>query len=481
MSNPRIDLSVIDPGALARPQNTDQIPIFVGVCESGTNYEVRQFAREEALITYGGAGHLIDVAQSALQVAESVRVMKVPRDDAGVFEALDSDDTLTATALTGVPLQFLRGKIIITKSAIISGGTAEAKLSLDAWDIPFVDPSYSDVFVIPANGVVTLPGTGGLTVTLTVGQTPVVGAEFNFHTIAAHYDAAAIAACETPLLAPQAGIFTFLVFTGAPETAATANTNANAIKSLFLSFYSKGRFYPMLGSASLDVDTVVAAAFASTAVDPPFVSVGYGTAYWTSPRATPTRGRFALQEHDAAAVRIQGIAVSTDPGRGADKSIQQIVGVSYDAALEGSLLHDARIGTLRSWNPEATGYFVNRQRMLCAADSNFISWQFAAVMAEGLRATQRALFLFALETLRRTKTSTLDPRDAADVKTACEDEIDTVLVKKENARGLPGHISAKTVTPSLTAVLPELSVKVVLRPHGYPSDLTATLEYGNAD
>lgn len=478
---PQIVLTVIDPGALALPANTDQKPIYAGVSESGTDYEIREFAREEDLLAYGGAGHNIDVAQAALQTSTSVKIMKLPRSTAGTFEALGTDDPLTAASFSGTPLQFLKGKIVVTVGGtLVSGGAVKAKITLDDWDVPFVDASYGDEFTIAASGIVVLPNTGGCAVHITTSLTPGAGDSLSFVMTPGHYNSTAVGDCLDPLLSPTSGEFTFVVFTGEAQTASAANTIAVAVASLKDSLYAKGRFYPMLCGTGLEDDVTTAAAFAATQTDPPFLSGGYGAGYRQSPRPTPTRGRFALREHELAAMRITAIKISTDPGRGASGALANVLGVDYDAAQAGSLLHDARIGTLRNWHPEADGYFITRQRMLAKSDSNFESWQFAAMMCFALRAVRHGLFLYQLETLRRTPTSTLDPRDAADIQATCESLIDQVLIVPENERGLPGHISARKVTVSLTTQFPQISVGVSIRPHGYSSDLRASLEYGNA-
>lgn len=483
MGAPSITLDLIDPGSLGQPISTDQVPIYFGVASQGDLNTVQEFGNLNDVIAEYDHGHLVDVAEAAFAGgADSVKLCRLTTSVAGdIVGEDDTDATLLLTSVTGTPLNFLRVRIecVAGGAGAISTGTRKIKYSLDAWDIPNIDPTFGADVTVPAGGSISLAGTG-LTVVIETTQVPDVGDFIEFDVYAGHYGSTEIAAATTALQSPLAGDYTYAVYTGDAATAAAANTIANAIETQLSTLFSAARFIGALAGASRDTDTDVITAIAATAIDPPFLSLGYGAAYVTKSRAQQGRGRMSLREHEVAAIRIRQSLVSTDPGRVASGALGQVVGTDYDARLEGEALHDARVGTLRSWEPATKGLYITRQKMLADVNSNFVSWQLAAVMIVALRAAHKVGVQLILESLRRTSAGTLDPRDAADIERAMLGEIERVLLTPLNVRGTQGHISAASVSVSKTTPLPALSAAIRIRPLGWPDELTFTLEYADA-
>jgi hypothetical protein len=486
---PTISIGLVDPGSLGQPANTDQVPIYAGVAPQGTTYAVQTFGNVPDAEAEFGECHLVDVIAAAFaDGADSVMAARLPLSTAGDddWEPDTDGDELAIDSVSGTPYQFLRVRIECIDgdgATAVSAGTLSFRYSLDAWDIPFVNPTWSAATVVPASGALVL-GNTGLTVNLDTAQTPAALDDTTFDTIPGHYSATEVAAFRDYLKSPLAAGWSYVCYTGDAQTASAANTIAQAIDAQNAQLFAAAYFGSALFGTGLEDDTDVITAFASTAADPPFLSAGFGYGYKTNPRSQVGRGRIALREHEVASLRIANSLVSTDPGRTASGALSKIVGLSYDAALQGSALHNARISALRTWEPASKGVYIQRQRLLSDVASNFTTWQHAAVMVQALRAAHRVAFQLVLETLRRKSTGTLDDRDAVDIEEATQAEIVRTLGPSAtagplNVRGTPGHISAVGVSVSRIVLLPAVRVTIKIRPLGWAEDLTFTLEYAD--
>lgn len=484
MAGPRIIMRLVDPGALGVPVNNAQVPIYIGVCSAGPMYEVTEYTRDSALRDEDdghGHGHLVDVAAFALaNGAESVKVMRVLAAVPGTKEVDGTDWPITVSSINGTALNFLRIRIEILTgtSGAVSGGNVLARYSIDAWDIPNTEPTYSQPFKVAANGEISIAGTG-LVVDLDTAQTPVAGDDVEIDVTPAHYDATGVGNVTPGLRSPLAGPHTFLCYTGDGATASGANTLIGAMNTQLTTLFSEARFVGVMTGLGLDTDTAARTAIASTAVDPPFLSDGYGFGYVNAPTPAVGRGRYALREHDVAAVVASNQLISTDLGRTGSGAVDNLIYTDFDAALEGDAMYDARISVFRTWMPAAQGTFIQRQRLLSSAISNFITWPHAAVMLTALRGAHRVAFLLVLESLRRNPNGTLDARDNADIKAAVTAELNRLLLQEANARGSIGHVSALGVTVSKTTLLPSIGIAVKLRPLDYAEDIEVTLEYAD--
>jgi len=96
-----------------------------------------------------------------------------------------------------------------------------------------------------------------------------------------------------------------------------------------------------------------------------------------------------------------------------------------------------------------------------------------------LRAAHRVAFRMVLELFRKTSTGTLDPKDAADIDSAVEAELERVLLQPTNVRGNQGHVSALGSETSLTTLLPAIAITIRIRPLGYAEFISFTLQYAN--
>lgn len=478
MSGPSISLQLIDPGASGRPVNTDQIPVYVGIAAQGSTTEVKTSTRPSQLVTEYLRGHLVDAASHHLAVGN--REVKTLRVAATTPGAVDIDDSGPGflSSVTGTPTQFLSVVIEVVTSALVSSGNCAVRYSLDHWTIPGIEPTWSPTTKIPSNGQLPLSDTGLIAV-FDTGDTPTVGDDVTFTTTPGEYNSGSVASAADVIRLPSAGDSTYWVFCGETALASSANTLATAIEGEILESFNAARFHGALVGGGLGSDSSLVTAIASQAIDPPFLSMGYGAAYVTNPVNAIGRGRLGLREHEVAAARIGLLLISTDPGRTASGELERVVGTDYDAAVEGDTLHDARVAVLKTWEPASEGFFIQRQRLLSSNVSNFISWQHAAIMIAALRAAHRVAFALVLEHFRTTEGNTLDPREAADIQSAVNAELERVLITPLNVRGMSGHVSAVGSTVSLSTELPAIDIEIRIRPLGYGEDLTFTLQYAN--
>jgi hypothetical protein len=241
--------------------------------------------------------------------------------------------------------------------------------------------------------------------------------------------------------------------------------------------FNAARFVGALSGGGLQSDADLITAIAAAASDPPFLSLGFGAAYVNNPSPDIARSRMAIREHQAAAATISRIKISTDPARTANGALPRVLGTDYDAAEQGDALHDARVSVLRTWEPASQGLYIQRQRLLSAAVSNFTTWPHAAVMIAALRAAHRVAFLLIAETLRKAADNTMDPRDRADIKSAVEAELKRVLLDPLNVRGNQGHVSAVSAEVVATTLLPAVDIDIRIRSLDWPTDITFTLQY----
>lgn len=482
MSGPNIELHLVNPGDLAPSGISSQVPFYFGVCSSGTVGQVYRFGNPTDMRETLGVGHLVDVLADAFRSGvRDIRCMRLAVVDAGTAEVTDTDATLTIDSITGTPLHFVEGNFKITNDGgAISTGTRTGQYSLDVYGVDGVTEQYSADVKIPANGQVPISALG-LVLHVNTVQDPAEGAGCPFSVTPGHYDAAGVTATLAALKTPLAAGYTYLVFTGEAATAAGANTIGLAINSLVSELYNAGYYCGALHGTGLESLATAVAAFANNVANPPFVSWGHGADYVTAPYSEQGRGQYALRQFEVAARRIARIAVSTDPGRVASGALENVNGISYDAAIEGDTAHDNRISVGRNWEPRRRGFFIQRQRLADQVGGNFFAWPHAAVMIEALLAVDRSMTDVVLETLGRTAAGTIDPGDAKDLELSALKEIDAKLSAPGNfdVRGRPGHISARSVTVSRTVVLPALRFDVRIRPKDYPTDIDAFIMYAD--
>lgn len=489
MAPTSLTFNVINPGSSARRVSTEQVPIYFGVAETGDDGVIKSVGRYSDAAEDLTRGHLLDeIAAAFAGGADTVHYCKLLASTAGsVGEQVATAEGDGTVALSGTYSQRLRVAVQIGDA----GGNGEAtfRVSLDYFEIAGIDPTWGPWTTVPADGTHTIDGTAIVVTFDDAAGDFAAGDLFVQDVYPGMYGATEIAACGDVVRESAPADATALVFTGehapgvANAGATSAATNLSAICSLVSSLFATADFFGALAGCSEASDASVVAATSAIVATPPFVSAGYGKGYVTNPVAAPGRGLLALSQVDAvSAARIfaggDAGLISSDPGRTASGALPRVVATNYDSRLEGTALEVARISTFTTYQRRLSpGVFVKRQRLLDSAVGDFYSWQDAAIMIAALRAVHPVAWLALLEGFRQNADGTLDASEIAGLKSACDRALGMALLQPTNARGLPGHVTAASATPSRTEVLPRLRVDFRIRRLGYAEDLTFALQY----
>lgn len=484
-----LTFEVVNPGNSARRASTDQVPIYVGVAESGDDATIKSVGRFSAARDDLTRGHLLDVISRAFAAgADTVHYCKVAAATAGSAGTQVATVTgLGTVAISGTMSQRLRVAVRIRTGGPL--GTATFDYSLDYFEITGVDPTWSAETLVPLDGTHTPDGTALVLTFNDVAGDFAADDLFVQDIYPGHYTATEIAALGDVVREFAPADATSLVFTGEPPPgvadagATTAATLISSVNSLIASLFATADFFDALvGCSEASAASVITATDGLVAV-PPLVSPGYSKGYCTNPVATPARGMLALCQVDAAATAriFAGGApglISSDPGRTASGALPGVVATNYDSRLEGSALEVARISTFTTYQKRlSAGVFVKRQRLLDSAVGDFYSWQDAAIMVAALRAVHPVAWLALLEGFRQNADGTMDASERAGLKSACDLALGNTLLVPTNARGIPGHVTAAAATVSATTVLPAVRVDIAIRRLGYAEDLTFSLQY----
>lgn len=477
MPAPSIKLSLVNPGGAGTPAPLDQVPIYCGTAESGDLEVIQTFGSLAAARAEYTRGHLVDVIAAAFaRGASSVKACRLTGATAGTISAVTQTGSGGTVAITGTASMALDCKIEIMTSG--DNGVATFRYTLDDFADSGVEPTWSETLLVPAGGTYTFPGTA-LVATFDDDPTPLAaGDTFEWTVHPAYYTATQVAAVTDAVQLPAAGDATFLVYCGESTSATTADTLAASIASQLSTLFSAAQFFGALYGASEDTPTNVVTAIDGTVSTPPFLAGLYGKAYAVNPSATPGRGIIALSAHEVAAMRIAASLISTDPARTASGPLAGVTGTNHDARLEGSALYDARVGCLTTYASRLSGgVFLQSVRLLDAPTGDFEYWPHAAVMIAALRAVHPVAWLQLSELYRQNANATMDARDRASLKSACDRALASALLQPLNVRGYPGHVSAASASVSATTELPAIDVEIAIRPLGYGKDIKFTLRY----
>jgi hypothetical protein len=178
------------------------------------------------------------------------------------------------------------------------------------------------------------------------------------------------------------------------------------------------------------------------------------------------------------ASRGSRVLISTDLARVAEGALGGVLGITFDGNDDPSI-DDAKISCLRTW-PGQPGFFVGKARLKSSNGSDFTDWHFLRVMNRACRIARDSMIQFQGEGFRTVSGGTLDPRDAADIKAIVDDALAAGLLRPDNARGVPGHVSAVSITVDLAEPIVssgKLKIKLRLRPLGYADDIVINVGF----
>jgi hypothetical protein len=485
MARPSLSFQVVNPGATQRRVNTDQVPIYFGVAESGDLATIKTVGRESAAASDLTRGHLLDTVRHAFACgAKEVHYCRLSAAVAGSLGTQAAEGTPLGTlAISGTLSSRMRVRVEITGAG--ANGVATFRYSLDYFEIDNIDPTWSVDTLVPADGTHTPDGTALVLTFDDTGGDHAVGDAWTQDVYPGHYTATEIAALLAVIQASAPADANVLCFAGEtpPGVSNAGSTAANtivvAINALQASLFAAAEFFAIAAGTTEASAASLITATAATIATPPLVSIGHGKGYSPNPSPTPARGMMALDFAGAVVgSRIAQSLISTDPGRTASGPLPRIVATTYDSRLEGGALEAARISTFTTYQRRLSpGVFVCRMRLLDGPLGDFYSWQDAAIMVAALRAVHPVAWLAVLEGFRQKANGTLDETEAVSLDQASTRALQVALMSPLNVRGIPGHVTNAIATASRSTVLPEVQVDFAIQRLGYAEDLTFTLQY----
>jgi hypothetical protein len=479
MTFPSQTLTVRDPGIGVTAQASGA-PVLSGIAHGGSTStgvlaSISDPGQIRAQIGYG-------------QLAEDV-ALALQKFGGPVFYVIHSSAqsvTLTTAAMTqtgsvsppavtvsGSPNDYYNLRVEVMVGG--TRGTATFRFSLDAWDANYAPFTQSAVRATAATYAIA---NSGLTLNFPAG-TYVAGDVYSLSTVPQEVGSTDLSAVATVLENAAATNFFLWLVSGMQPDATTGASLAAALSGYLTTLTNSFRYV----RAFLDVGSIDTAANVKTAA-----------AGWTSNRVSPAYGYVIRAVADGMAfegwsyrkcscsagigVRAMSELISSDLSRtaaGADEGVVKIVlDGFYDQTVDA-----AQISTMRTW-AGIPGFYIANAKLKCSFGSDFTDLQFGRVMDVACRTTYEALFPFQSASFRvRTDgTGQIDPRDAKQVEAPVNNSLADNLLRQNNARGIPGHVSAVNYAVDLTVNLlttGQLKGTVAIVPLGYAKTIATDL------
>jgi hypothetical protein len=183
----------------------------------------------------------------------------------------------------------------------------------------------------------------------------------------------------------------------------------------------------------------------------------------------------------AFAERAHGVKISTNPARYADGALTGWSDPTYDEFLNGSTYEPAKLVAPRRFQGDA-GLFVNQSLIKSQTGSDYVYWQWGAVINRAAQVTASALRRFINSSVRVLTDGTgfIDPRDKAVIEGYVNKQLKATIMQPINAEGTPGHASAIVFSINgQTDVLTTstLQYTVALIPLANVSNITGTIGF----
>jgi hypothetical protein len=396
-------------------------------------------------------------------------------------QALTPSAAGPAITITGTPNDRYALKVEIMLGG--ARGTATYRYSLDAHDSDAAPITWSQTRVSPSGGTYVIAGSG-LTLNFPVG-TYVLGETYTYETIPQEpgtVDLALVAAVVAALPALDLSLWHL---SGSQPDETTGSAVAAALQAHLTTMTTSFRY--MRGFC--DVGSVDTAANVLTEA-----------ANWTAARVCPAYGfvlrsslapfeGFAFRKTSCVSgigVRAMKVEISTDLARTADGPDEGVEKIFFDGFYTQTL--DAvKISTMRTW-PGIPGFFIANGNLKSAFGSDFQYVQHGRCMDVACRTTYVAQQQFSSDSLRTIgedvaeepsrPVGAIDERDAKSIEQIVQNSLDDALMRPNNARGVPGHVSEVVYAVDLSVNLittGQLVTTVGIRPLGYAKVISTTL------
>lgn len=478
---PAQTLNVIDPG-LGQTAPVANIPIMSGVSTGGsiavnTLKQINNLNDVRTLIGYGALAE--DVALALSQRGGPISFVLHNSVDSkalsgvSLVKEVGSGPTIT---VSGTPNDRYNLRIKITLGGTL--GVAKYQYSLDAWDTTSSAPSpitWSQERLTPGGGTFLLPNTG-LTLTFPAG-TYVLNDIYTLTTIPKEVLTADLASVATLLSGNTLLDFNLWGVSGQQDDKTTGAALAASFQGYLTTLTQSFRYV----RGFMDVGSGDAGGAAAVAT---------AAATWTGSRICPSFGLvvrpsllpfegFSYRKCSASAgvfVRAATVLISTDLSRFASGPDSGVLWIGFDGFADQSL--DAvKISTMRTW-PAAPGFYFANGKLHSAFGSDFIDVQYGRVMDVACRTTYLSQLNFESESFRTITGGAIDPRDAKQMESVVQKDLNNNIMSPNNARGVPGHASSVVYAVDLSqdiVTTGQLKSSVAMRPLGYSKVISTDL------
>jgi hypothetical protein len=483
MTFPEQDLTLIDPG-IGATQGVPDAPYMTGVAHGGstpvnTVASISSLSRVRSDVGYGPLAEDIALTLSKRggPVLYCIHSVTLPTLSG------DMDEVGAGTgdiALSGGNRDDYSLAVEIVTAGVAGVGTF--RYSLDYNLDSEVDPTWSRTRVIPGGLTFAIPNTG---ITLTFDVSPATypaGALFTKVMKTVVVGTTDLTGAAGAILSPT--LFGLWSVSGlqATETAGAAIGAAlqGHLETLTTSFrYARG----IIDVGSLDTSANVLSE--SDDWEAARICPAYGTVVRQSALPFEGFGNRLCSTQAGIAARAAGELISTDLSRTASGADTGVLAIAFDG-FEDQQLDAAKISTMRTW-PGVPGFYFANAKLHSGFGSDFTDLQYGRIMDVACRTVFTAQFPYISEGFRTVEAvdasdehpvGSIDPLDAADVDASVTNALDDNLLKPNNARGRPGHVTAVEYEIDFLHNLntsETVKSSVAIQPLGYAKKFETTL------
>jgi hypothetical protein len=480
MTFPAQQLNVIDPG-LGVTAPVAGTPVISGHAFGGTgeHKKVISIGALDQVRTVLGYGPLAEDVALALQQRGGPVLAMIHDDEANTpidVAMTGPEEGSPEIGIAGVPRDYYNVLVEIMAGGDL--GEATFRYSLDAFDDNVVSATMSQTRTVPLSGTFVIPNSG-LTLTFDPGDAEpyVTGDEYTYSATPPRVTSVDLSEIAAVLEATPSLDFHLWLVSGTQvdegDASALASSFGGYLESLTNTFrYVRG--FIDIGSGDLADDVLEEAGD------------------WTASRVCPAYGfvlRNSALPFEGYAVRkvscVSGIGVramreliSSDLSRFASGPDEGVLSIEFDG-FYNQLLDAQKLSTMRTW-AGIPGFYIANGKLKSPFGSDFTDVQFGRVMDVACRTTYLAQLPFVSEGFRTVAdpAGAIDPLDAADIINAVQSALNDNLASPNNARGIPGHVSAVVYSVDLQhniVTTGQLKTSVGIRPLGYSKEFLTDL------
>lgn len=464
MSYPASQTITVRDGGIGLSVGGTVYPLVIGASSAGTASTLYFSTNQNSLRDTLGNGKAVE--QGLVQIARKggVLVLKTATSTAGVAGAVTKTAVGTSTGtvtVAGAAYDDYQVRVRVKGTGTV--GTGRFDYSLDQLG---TSPTYSEELTIPAGGTYAITGTN-LTLTFVPGAGAVFFESGDYHVFACtapQYTTADLATAITALLAALGTYVIEQVYlTGRSASAAAGATMAAAVATHMSSLAGRKRWARAMMDVGNDTSANVISSFASFADSRVALAFGQADVPTLNPRAgygSPRQSAaFVLSE------RASSADLSENLGRQASGALR-VSAITNDEGVSQAFIESHKINTLCTHDSGAGGFYATNGYLKSASGSDFLYWDWGAVVDRACRVVYDVQQTWLLKKVRVLKDGTgrIDPRDAVRLEAAVRGALKSALLDPVTIEGFPGHVSGLEYVVDLTNnVLTTRQVLSVLR------------------